>query len=177
VIAIVVVAALLTGAIGAMGAKSPSAARWNHRPAAQPLAAGAAAEGRIEAKIPPSLVWQTIQVKEVFGDKLAVIDVGPGGDSVGDYVVFRDQLRNPNNNHVVGTIDVTCMSGFADMCRGTARFTGRGQITFDGMTPLNHDPDHYPIVGGSGEFADVGGVFMVEFPANDYAALTFTLTH
>ncbi len=163
---------LLATTISVIGAKSPAAARWNHR-----AATGVRAEAQAEAAIPPALIWQEFQVIEPYGDKLAVVDNEPGGDSVGDYVVFRDQLLDPNNGKQVGTIDVQCLNGFADMCRGVARLNNRGQITFDGMTPKGTDPDRYSIVGGSAKFADVGGVMKIEFPADDHAVITFTLTH
>jgi hypothetical protein len=167
----VVVTALVATTIVAVGAKSPAAARWNHKGAT-----GVRTEAQAEAAIPRALIWQEIQVIEEFGNKLAVVDNAPGGDSVGDYVVFRDRLLNPNSGKQVGTIDVTCMAGFADMCRGVVRLNNRGQITFDGMTPLGTDPDRYSIVGGHGNFADVGGVMRVDFPADDHALLTLTLT-
>jgi len=167
--------AALTLAVGAFGATTPSAVRWNHT--GTTAAPGVQAQVQTESKIPPALVWQTITVIEQYGDKVGIVDVGAGGDSVGDYVVFRDKLRNPSTNAVVGTIDAQCMSGFADMCRGVVRLNGRGQITFDGETEIGVDPDRYSVVGGAGEFVDVGGQMQVAFPANDYAALTITLTH
>ena len=63
------------------------------------------------------------------------------------------------------------------MCRGVAKLNGKGQVTFDGMTPKDVDPDRYSIVGGSAKLVDVGGVMLVEFPADDHALITFTLTH
>jgi len=164
--------ALMATTIAVIGAKSPSAARWNHR-----ATTGVRAEAPSDVAIPQALIWQEIQVIEQYGDKLAVVDNEPGGDSVGDYVVFRDRLVKPNSNRQIGTIDVQCLNGFADMCRGVARIYGRGQITFDGMTPLGVDPDRYAIVGGTDKFADVGGLMRVEFPADDHALLTFILTH
>ena len=167
-----IVLALLATTIVVMGAKSPAAARWNHTGATAVRTAA-----RAEASIPQNLIWQEIQIIEMYGNKLAVVDNQPGGDSVGDYVVFRDRLLDPNTNNQVGTIDVTCMSGFADMCRGVVRLNNKGQITFDGMTELGADPDRYSIVGGGGSFADVGGVMRIDFPAEDHARLTLTLTH
>lgn len=176
-VTVLVIAALLSITMSTLGAKSPAAARWNHKAGAHALMPGALAEAAVESKLTASQIWQTISLVETYGDKFAAVDVGPGGDSVGDYVVFRDKVRNPSNNKVVGTIDVTCMQAFADMCRGVVRLNGRGQITFDGMTNINHDPDRYSIVGGNGEFADVGGVMRIDFPADDHADLTLTLTH
>ncbi len=176
-ITVLVIAAVLSITMSTLGAKSPAATRWNHKAGAQAPAPGARAEAAVDTKIAARQVWQTINLVEPYGERVAVVDVGPGGESVGDYVVFRDMVRNPNNNNWLGTIDVTCMLGFADLCRGVVRLNGRGQITFDGMTPVNHDPDRYSIVGGNGEFADVGGVMRIDFPADDHADLTLTLTH
>ena len=167
-----IVLALLATTFVVMGAKSPAAARWNHT-----STAGVRTAARAEAAIPENLIWQEIQVEERYGNKVGFVDNQPGGDSIGDYVVFRDKLFEPNTNKQVGTIDVTCMSGFGDMCRGVVRLNNRGQITFDGMTELGVDPDRYNIVGGSGKFADVGGVLRIEFPAEDHALLTLVLTH
>ena len=85
-----VMVALLATTISVIGAKSPAAARWNHR-----TTTGVRTEAQAEATIPPALIWQEIQVIEQYGDKLAFVDNEPGGDSVGDYVVFRDNLLSP----------------------------------------------------------------------------------
>ena len=130
-----------------------------------------------ESNIPPGLTWQTITLVEPYGNKVSVVDVGASGDLPGDYVVFQDKLRNPNTDKVVGTIDVQCMAAFNDLCRGVLNLNGRGQITFDGMTKLNVDPDRYSIVGGAGEFVDVGGQMRIEFPSDDHALLTLNITH
>ena len=168
-----IVLALLATTVVVMGAKSPAATRWNHS-----STEGVRTAARAEAAIPQNLIWQEIQVVEKYGNKVGVIDNQPGGDSVGDYVVFRDKLFDPNNSSKqVGTIDVQCLRGFSDMCRGVVRLNNKGQITFDGMTELDVDPDRYNIVGGGGSFADVGGVLRIDFPADDHAVLTLTLTH
>ena len=168
-----IVLALLATTVVVMGAKAPAAARWNHA-----STEGVRTAARAEASIPQNLIWQEIQVIEKYGNKLGVVDNQPGGDSIGDYVVFRDKLFDPTNtSKQVGTIDVQCVRGFAEMCRGVVRLNNKGQITFDGMTELDVDPDRYNIVGGGGSFADVGGVMRIDFPAEDHAVLTLTLTH
>ena len=167
-----IVLALLATGIVATGAQSPAAARWNHT-----TSTGVRTAARVQAAIPQNRIWQEIKVVERYGNKLGVVDNQPPGDSIGDYVVFRDKLFAPNTNTQVGTIDVTCMTGFGDMCRGVVRLYGRGQITFDGMTEVDVDPDRYSIVGGNGRFADVGGVMRIDFPAENHAVLTLTLTH
>lgn len=167
-----IVLALLATSIVVTGAQSPAAARWNHT-----SSTGVPTAARAEASIPQNRIWQEIKVVEQYGNKFGAVDNQPPGDSIGDYVVFRDKLFAPNTNTQVGTIDVTCMTGFGDMCRGVVRLNNRGQITFDGMTEVDVDPDRYSIVGGSGSFADVGGVMRIDFPAEDHAVLTLTLTH
>jgi hypothetical protein len=122
-------------------------------------------------------VWQTIVLHEVFGPKFTPVDVRPKGDSPGDYGVFRDKVADPNSGEVVGTIDVMCVAAYADQCSGSIRLPGRGQISFLGITPLNRDPDYFPVVGGTNEFLGVGGVLRVEFPSDTYALLTLKLTH
>lgn len=172
----VVALAFLATAIGTFGAQSPAAARWNHDGTTR-VAPGAVAQANAEAKIPANLVWKTLTFIEPYGDKFAFVDVGASGDSIGDYILFRDKLLDPGTNEVRGYIDVTCLHGWADICSGAIRLTGQGQINFDGETPVDFDPDRYPVVGGGGPFADVGGVMQVDFPAQDHALITVTLTH
>jgi hypothetical protein len=168
--------AVLATTTGTIAAQAPASARWNHNGTTR-VAPGALAEANAESQIPPNLVWKTLTFNEPYGNKVAFIDVGAAGDSEGDYNVFRDKLRDPDTDEVKGWIDVTCLRGWADMCHGTIRLTGQGQITFDGSTPKDFDPDRYPVVGGGGPFVDVGGVMQVDFPALDHAVITVTLTH
>lgn len=160
-----------------VAATSRASYRWLHAPDSARTSASAADEGAFEQKIDPSTIWKVIIVREVFGPDFTFVDVGEAGDSPGDYGVFRDHLSSANGNKHVGVIHVQCIEAYASQCRGSARLAGRGQITFDGITPAHVDPDRFAITGGTGEFVDVGGVFKVEFPSENYALLTFTLTH
>jgi hypothetical protein len=120
-------------------------------------------------------IWRELRLTEVYGRKFTFVDVGRHGDSPGDYGVFRDAILNSKGQRV-GTIDVQCIAAYADHCRGSIRIAGRGQITFDGMTPLGRDPDHFAVTGGTGVFTGVGGELKIEFPNENRARLTVKLT-
>jgi hypothetical protein len=156
------------------GAQSRASNRWNHdasAPAGNPLSAN-------EAGSEPGVrgpIWKTYHLVEQFTNRFTFVDVAPKGDSAGDYGVFRDTIVTNGGVHL-GTIDAQCIAAYADQCSGSIRIPGRGQITFAGITPLGVDPDHYAVTGGTGQFAGVGGVLLIEFPWLDAAKLTVYLT-
>jgi hypothetical protein len=158
-----ILAATLTS--GGAAAQSRAAHRWNHdsgvrhRTSAEPILAG----GR------------TLILDEIFTNKFTFIDVGERGKSPGDYGVFRDPLADPDTGKHVGTIDVQCIAAYADQCRGSIRLIGRGQIVFDGITPVGVDPDRFAVTGGTGVFAKARGLLVVSFPSEDSATLTLRL--
>jgi hypothetical protein len=167
-----VIGALILGSFEVVAAKSRASNRWNHvkpagvtRPAANAEWNTAGATGTMN-----------LTFHEPFGPDFTFVDVGKKGDTPGDYGVFRDELADPGTGEVVGTIDVQCIAAYADQCRGSLRINGRGQITFDGITPLGQDPDYFAVTGGTKEYVGVGGVFQVSFPSDEYALLTLRLT-
>jgi hypothetical protein len=168
-----VIGALLLSSFEAVAARSRAANRWNHVPqgASRPTVASEPEWGPAGGSVDT-----IISLHETFGPKFTFNDVGPKGDSPGDYGVFRDQVVDPDTDEVLGTVDVQCIAAYADQCRGSIRLHGRGQITFDGITPLNHDPDWFAVTGGTNEFRGAGGVVRVSFPSFDYALLTVSLT-
>lgn len=175
--ALAVIAIILATTANVAANTSRAAYRWLNAPDSARTSVAVLEDGATEQKIDPSLIWKVITVREVYGPDFTFVDVGEEGDSPGDYGVFRDGLRNANGTRPVGVVHAQCLEAYASHCRGSARLAGRGQITFDGITPTRVDPDRFAITGGTGEFVDVGGVLKVEFPSNDYALLTFTLTH
>jgi len=154
-------------------APSRAANRWNHvtRPAANLTTAGDdGSEPVIKGPI-----WKTFRLTELYSARFTFVDTGAKGDSIGDYGVFKDPVLSTAGVRV-GTIDAQCIAEYSDMCSGSIRIPGRGQITFDGITPLGVDPDHYAITGGTGDFDGVGGVLLIQFPNPKSASLTVTLT-
>jgi hypothetical protein len=172
-----VIASVLTvlAATSVSAAPSRASSRWNHvaTPPANSLTTDPAESGTEPAIRGP--VWKTIRLVERYGPRFTFVDVAPKGGSPGDYGVFRDAVFTRDGVRV-GTIDAQCIASYSDQCDGSIRLTGRGQITFAGITPLGRDPDHYAITGGTGQFAGVGGELMIEFPDFDRARLTIRLT-
>jgi hypothetical protein len=166
------VGVLLFADLGVATARSRAAYRWNHDPAARSTAATPNEFAPAATAPSPS---QTLEFDEVYGPNFVFVDVGEEGDSPGDYGVFRDKLRDVDTGAVLGTIDVQCIAAFADQCRGSIRLPGRGQITFDGITRLGHDPDWFAVTGGTKDFVGADGVVNVSFPSDTAARITVRL--
>lgn len=169
--------AVILVAIGASTATAqPSRAsnRWNHVPNSPTSRSVTPAAVTAEPAM-QGAVWKKFHFFEQFGRKFKFVDVAPKGDSPGDYGVFKDPVKT-RDGFKVGTIDAQCISAYSDQCWGSISLAGHGQITFAGITPIGVDPDRYAITGGTGEYAGVGGVLLIEFPFVDAAKLTITLT-
>ncbi len=174
-IGVVIPATLVTiiATSGVTAEPSRAANRWNHvrnGGANQATLEDAGAEAAFRGP-----VWRELRLSQVFGPKFTFVDVGRKGDSPGDYGVFRDPIYNSKGDRI-GTIDVECIAAYADQCHGSIRIVGRGQITFDGITPLGRDPDFFAVTGGTGVYTGVGGELKVAFPDFDRAELTVKLT-
>lgn len=172
-----VIATVVTVVAATSVSAAPSRAsnRWNHVVTAPTNSVTTnAAESGAEPEMTRA-VWKTIRLVERYGPRFTFVDVAPKGESPGDYGVFRDAVFTRGNVRV-GTIDAQCIASYSDQCEGSIRLTGRGQITFAGITPLGRDPDHYAITGGTGHFAGVGGELTIDFPDFDRANLTIRLT-
>lgn len=182
-------AALVVVAAAASVSADPSRAanRWDHvvgiattgRTGSNPTAdaASGATDAATDAGMEPVIagpVWKTLRLTEQYSSRFTFVDVGKKGDSPGDYGVFKDPVVNSGGVRI-GTIDAQCISAYSDQCSGSIRIPGRGQITFAGISPLNVDPDHYAITGGTGIYAGVGGAIVIAFPNNNSASLTLML--
>jgi hypothetical protein len=146
-------------------AQSRSAQLWNRDPG---LSAVAAAEPDLPGA-------HTLLLREVYTDDLTFIDVGDPGDSIGDYVIFRDAVEDWDTGQPLGVINVHCFLGYDDQCRGSITLTGDGQVVFDGVTPLGVDPDRFAITGGTGIYGGVSGQIVISFPTKDTARLALRL--
>ena len=186
---ITIAAVLVVVAAAASVSADPSRAanRWDHvvgvaatgLTASNPTtdAATGVTDPALDAGVEPAIagpVWKTLRLTEQYGSHFTFVDVGKKGDSPGDYGVFKDPVVNSGGIRV-GTIDAQCISAYSDQCSGSIRIPGRGQITFAGISPLNVDPDHYAITGGTGVYAGVGGAIVIAFPNNKSASLTLML--
>jgi hypothetical protein len=168
--ALAVSAILLLSSVTAV-AQSPAASRWNHGGATHRTQAAPPADRGVDG----GHGGKVMRLTDVFSDDFTFIDTGAAGDSIGDYDVFSDPVADAKSGKVVGRIDVQCIVAYADQCRGSISLDGRGQITFDGITPRGVDPDVYAITGGTGSFAGAGGSLTVVFGGDASAQLILEL--
>jgi hypothetical protein len=167
---VALISALIVGSAGPAVARSRAANRWNDVLTSHPRTAVT------DHDEPRSRDGRTIRLDEPFSDSFTFIDVGAPGDSPGDYGVFQDPVVDPASGATRGTITVQCVAAYADLCRGSISLDGRGQITFDGITPLGVDPDEFGLTGGTGEFTGAGGSLTVSFLTQTTARLTVQLS-
>lgn len=106
----------------------------------------------------------TIRLKAKSVDE-AQVDTGPAGPSLGDQVVFTDDLYLRKQK--VGTVDGLCtVTRLAEpttiVCLVNATVDGAGQISHQGtvyLTAAGELPSRFvlPIVGGTGDFVGAEG--------------------
>jgi len=95
------------------------------------------------------------EAKDVKG-----VDVGPKGDSSGDYFLFAQKWYNADGTRVIGRALARCEIGLPTSrrtCEVTGRIGGRGKIRFGG-TSFGADDRTNVVTGGTGDFLGVGGV-------------------
>jgi hypothetical protein len=149
----------LAAALGSATASGGSSARWGAAFAGAPGASAAATDDGAAADLHGRNV---IQLYDQSSSDNAFIDVGPSGFSPGDYIVFRDRLLTADQSQQVGDLYVTCTFLFDNAeCHGTARLSGRGDITFDGLSPASNRPFLLAITGGTREFKTARGQIRV----------------
>ncbi len=101
----------------------------------------------------------TISLLEGIGNYATMVRVGhSSGVRVGDYVVFRDPLKDLTTGNRVGDVNAQCTFGYGmALCNGNAFLTGRGRLTFQGSAPPSNRPFTLAITGGTGEFQTARG--------------------
>ena len=152
--------------------------RWNHTttPAVSSLTASVSSPADFGTEpVIAGPIWKSFHLVEVYSKRFTFVDVGQKGDSPGDYSVFKDSVQTQGGVKI-GTIDSQCIAAYSNQCSGSIRIPGRGQIVFSGISPLGVEPDHYAVVGGTGQFAGVGGVLIISFPNIGSANLFVQLT-
>jgi len=101
--------------------------------------------------------FETLVVRETEPSRARFIDVGPQGESPGDYILFENQLMNRNRTQVVGRNSGVCLLGIRTFnCQATLLLPGRGKIEVAGAFFPNAS-GRIPIVGGTEDFRATGG--------------------
>ncbi|MBA3369329.1 MAG: hypothetical protein H0T99_11800 [Geodermatophilaceae bacterium] len=103
----------------------------------------------------------------------AVVDVSPTGISPGDFVLFEEDLYTDKDRTQPAGFDSarTELSLTTAHVEGTFQVSG-GKISVAGTAFGTAGSTIYSIVGGTGRYADAGGVFIpFELPGGDTALL------
>jgi allene oxide cyclase len=88
-----------------------------------------------------------------------VVDLGETGDSIGDLLMFGNDLYDATNATVIGRDEGTCFRtnpGLAWECTWT-NLLADGSITVQGPFPDSLADSELAITGGTGAYADAGG--------------------
>ncbi len=105
----------------------------------------------------------------------AEIDVNQDGFGPGDYFLFREELKAPHSQDVVGRDTVRCMAGFRTFtCDGTIQLFGRGKLTVYG-TEFTERDNRLAVTGGTSRFIGVNGQLDVNELPMGGTQLVFTL--
>jgi hypothetical protein len=112
---------------------------------------------------------RTIRVVELYSDDdesiFKQIDVGKEGDSVGDYIVYRDVLYKPNGAKVIGDFQAQFLFtevGEDLMGDVDASFDlPGGVITIEGPVDFGERVEKNAVTGGTGSFKSAHGVVKI----------------
>jgi hypothetical protein len=107
---------------------------------------------------------ETILMKVDPGRNLKIVFVPRGqSDSPGTVRLQRDALFDPATDVWVGNYRSVCTVYFGPLpnrkmlCTDQIAIPGRGGIQVEGVAHLGPAPDELVVVGGTGDFVDVGG--------------------
>jgi hypothetical protein len=104
--------------------------------------------------------------------------VDNNGDlNIGDSFAFNAEMWDAAGAKRLGRVDGACTATTADdtlaLCNTVYTFTGRGEISTTGVSPLSGVADVDPIVGGDGQFQTARGE--VHFGDSTGAVIEVTL--
>jgi hypothetical protein len=157
---------VLAMSVGSSAAPSTSRLGGWKKPAASTAAAEQGAKG----------ATRLVVIARPTPGEDQLIDVGPAGDSPGDYVVFAEDLLTPAGR-LVGHDSSQCTLMFRDelYCQGSFVFDGKGQIIVEGVLP-GAPPDTLAVTGGTGKFRNARGqAFLLPGPNEGETKFVFAL--
>ncbi len=123
---------------------------------------------------------KTIHVIQPRSAVFTNVDVGPTGDSPGDYVVVTSPLLSPATHQRVGSGAVVCTllkvtPTFPAQCVGTAHFAA-GDITFQGLfVTVTGKANVLAITGGTGAYRTAHGTVTVTILKSGATDVVFRL--
>jgi hypothetical protein len=170
-IAMVLLLAVAVLAMSVGSSAAPSTSRLNgwKKPTASTAAATAAAEHGAKG------ATRLVVIARPAPGEDQLVDVGPAGDSPGDYVVFAEDLITPAGRPV-GHDQSQCKLMFRDevSCQGSFIFDGKGQIIVEGV--LGETLNTLAVTGGTGRFRNARGqAFLFPGPNEGETRFVFAL--
>lgn len=105
----------------------------------------------------------------------------PGAEQVGDVRVEISRLVEPGTNVTVGQERFVCTLHYGNtggrfmLCMDEINLIGRGRIQTQGIIHLGPGSDRLAIVGGTGDFTDVGGTMTRTAPP--FITITLNLVY
>ncbi len=169
---LVAVAAWLSiGAATASGAPARSLDGW---PGSRPAASAAEATqmammehgGESRGQL---LIVRSRAVREAF------VDVGRGGESPGDFILFEETVRGRNGGRVIGRDSVRGELALRTFTiEGTIQIFRKGKIRIASTVFAERD-NAYAVTGGTGAYKGVGGELSVFDLAGGDTLLVFDL--
>lgn len=104
------------------------------------------------------------------------VDVGPSGESPGDYFVFQNKLLAPDGEGApVGRDNGHCMLLFRTVsCDATVKIFGKGKIVVSGALFSEKD-NTIAITGGTGAYRTAHGQLVIDDLGNGNTLLAFHL--
>jgi hypothetical protein len=115
-----------------------------------------------------------VTVLEVDNPKHDVfVDVGPSGESPGDYFTFQNRLMTLDGSRQVGRDNGRCMLFVGTLsCDATAKIFGKGKIVISGGVFSEND-NTFAITGGTGAYKTAHGQLVIDDLGNGNTVLAF----
>lgn len=162
------VAAVVVGGVAALGATKHNSdtSGWARFASAAHGTTAQAAGGAVSGG--HTLVVYAHTVRNAF------VDVGPVGDSPGDFNIFEENIYSSQAmTHKVGEGSVRCELRITTYsCTATLLLNGRGKVDVQSTFFANKDST-LSIVGGTGEFHSASGQLTVADLGHKNSRLTF----
>lgn len=139
--------------------------------------AGAWGRGYLRGNAPatqaPAGTKETLHLVDVTQRSKLVDADGSGSFSVGDYVVFTENVYDQGHN-LLGHSFIHCLVNYGAVeCSGGVALNGQGTIVVHGLLGQNNGP--IAVVGGTGHFATASGVAVVHPSNSDTTEITVYL--
>ena len=130
----------------------------------------------------PALRAARADARQHGGEVLRIVErprrfaMAGSGENPGDAIFFEGRLTNRAGTKTVGRDSIKCTVSIRTfICEGTMQIYGRGKLMVYGALFAAVGKDTVAVVGGTGEFRDVGGGLTVVGENDEDSLLIFHL--